>query len=190
MLILASTSPYRRQLLARLGLPFEVMRPDVDETPLSDELPAALSRRLSDHKAWAVARRFPDAWVIGSDQVAELHGQALGKPGNFERAAGQLAACSGQRVRFHTAASLVHMASDRTLRIGDLTQVQFRQLTSAEIERYLHAEQPYDCAGSFKVEGLGASLFESVDSRDPTALIGLPLIALAQALREVGFQVP
>lgn len=190
MLILASTSPYRRQLLARLGLRFDTARPEVDEMPLAGESPMALAQRLASAKAVAVADRFRDAWVIGSDQVAELNGQALGKPGDFERAADQLAAASGHRVHFHTAVSLFRHSDRRTFRFCDLTVVQFRTLGAAEIERYLHAEQPYDCAGSFKSEGLGISLFESIESHDPTALVGLPLISLAKALRQAGFTLP
>ncbi|HMB56026.1 MAG TPA: Maf family nucleotide pyrophosphatase [Arenimonas sp.] len=190
MLVLASTSIYRRALLTRLGLRFDVARPEVDETPLLNESPMAQAQRLAEAKARAVAERFRDAWVIGSDQVAELNGQSLGKPGGFERAADQLAAASGQRVHFHTAVSVFRNSDRRTMRFCDLTVVQFRTLASADIERYLHAEQPYDCAGSFKSEGLGISLFESIESRDPTALIGLPLIALAKALRQAGFTLP
>lgn len=190
MLVLASTSPYRLELLRRLGLPFEVSRPEVDETPLFNESPMAQAQRLAEAKARSVGARMRTAWVIGSDQVAELGGQVMGKPGSFERAADQLAAASGRRVEFHTAVTLHRHSDGRSLRICDLTAVQFRRLTSAEIERYLHAEQPYDCAGSFKVEGLGVSLFESVESSDPTALIGLPLIALSGALRQVGFTLP
>ena len=190
MLILASTSPYRRQLLARLGLPFETARPDVDESSLANESPMGLAQRLAAAKASAVADRYRQAWVIGSDQVAELNGQRLGKPGDFERAADQLAAASGQRVHFHTATTLFRHSDRRTIRFCDLTVVQFRMLSNAEIERYLHAEQPYDCAGSFKAEGLGITLFDSVESHDPTALIGLPLIGLAKALRQAGFALP
>lgn len=190
MLVLASTSPYRRGLLARLGLPFETARPDVDEIPLTGESPMARAQRLAESKARAVAERHRDAWVIGSDQVAELNGQALGKPGGFERAADQLAAAAGHRVHFHTAVTVFRHSDKRTMRFCDLTVVQFRPLTNAEIERYLHAEQPYDCAGSFKAEGLGITLFESIESRDPSALIGLPLISLAKALRQAGFSLP
>ncbi len=190
MLILASTSIYRRALLERLGLPFEVMRPDVDEAPLLNESAKMQALRLADAKARAVAQRQRDAWVIGSDQVAELNGQALGKPGNFERAADQLAAASGQRVLFHTAVCLLRHQDQHKIHFCDLTVVTFRDLGSAEIERYLHAEQPYDCAGSFKSEGLGISLFEAIESHDPTALVGLPLIGLARALREAGLILP
>lgn len=190
MLVLASTSPYRRELLNRLGLRFDVARPEVDETPLANESPMTQAQRLADAKARSVGERLHQAWVIGSDQVAELNGQALGKPGSFERAADQLAAASGRRVQFHTAVSVYRHADRRSLHFTDLTVVQFRNLSNAEIERYLHAEQPYDCAGSFKAEGLGICLFDAIDSRDPTALVGLPLIALAQALRQAGFSLP
>lgn len=190
MLVLASTSPYRRDLLARLRLNFETARPEVDETPLSHETPKALAQRLADAKARAVAKRFPKAWVIGADQTAELRGQSLGKPGDYERAADQLSAASGQRVEFYTAVCLVHATDARTIRFTDVTTVQFRWLSAGEIERYLHAEQPYDCAGSFKSEGLGISLFDSIESRDPTALIGLPMIGLSKALRQAGFELP
>ena len=190
MLVLASTSPYRRQLLERLGLPFEVIRPETDETPLSNESPSSLADRLAEMKARSVAQRHPQAWVIGSDQVAEFGGQPMSKPGDFERAADQLAAASGRTINFHTAVTVYRHSDRRAMRLHDTTRVRFRTLSSAEIERYLHAEQPYDCAGSFKVEGLGITLFESVDSSDPTALIGLPLIALAGALRAVGYSLP
>lgn len=189
-LILASTSPYRQQLLDRLGLAFAVEAPGVDETPLADEAPAALCERLADEKASAVARRHPQAWVIGSDQVAERDGHLLGKPGTHERAVAQLRAASGQRVRFHTALCLCQHASTATWRHVDVTQARFRKIDDASIERYLRAEEPYDCAGSFKSEGLGITLFESIDSHDPTALIGLPLIALARLLRKAGFALP
>jgi septum formation protein len=190
MLRLASTSPYRRILLARFGLPFECTRPEVDETPLSGETPEALARRLADAKARAVGRRFPHDWVIGADQVAELDGAALGKPGSFERAADQLSAASGKHVAFHTAVCLYRHADRMSVTFADRTLVQFRTLASAEIERYLHAEQPYDCAGSFKAEGLGITLFEAVHSSDPTALVGLPLVGLAKALRKAGYALP
>ena len=190
MLVLASTSAYRSELLARLRIPFEVARSDIDETPLSGEAPAALAERLAAAKGQAIARRLPQAWVIGADQVAELDGHVLGKPGDFERAADQLAAASGRRVLFHTAVSLLRDGERRAFHFRDRTEVIFRSLGAAEIERYLHAEQPYDCAGSFKCEGLGITLFEAVHSKDPTALVGLPLIDLAKALRQVGFVLP
>lgn len=187
-LVLASTSRYRRELLARLGLPFTVESPAVDETPLPGEAPAALARRLALAKALAVAARHPEAWVIGSDQVADLDGQPLGKPGHRDAAVAQLLASSGRTVQFHTAACVVRGA--RQLALEDTTRVRFRSLERAEVERYVQAEQPLDCAGSFKCEGLGITLFEAIESRDPTALVGLPLIALAQALREAGFRLP
>lgn len=189
-LVLASTSRYRRDLLARLGLPFTTSRPDVDETALPDESTEALAVRLAHAKAWAVATQYPDAWVIGSDQVADLGGVALGKPGTPERAHEQLKACSGHSVVFHTAFSLVHAGSGREFHGCDETRVRFRDLDDAEIARYLLAEQPFDCAGSFKCEGLGISLFSAIDSRDPTALIGMPLIDLAHTLRQAGFTLP
>ncbi|HIE1097823.1 Maf family nucleotide pyrophosphatase [Stenotrophomonas maltophilia] len=187
-LVLASTSRYRRELLQRLGLPFDCARPDVDETPSDGETPLTLATRLAAAKAAEVAARHPGAWVIGSDQVADLNGQPLGKPGTVEAACAQLAAMSGQTVRFHTAISLTR--EGESLTAVDLTEVRFRALGHDEIARYVAAEQPLDCAGSFKCEGLGISLFEAIDNRDPTALIGLPLIALCGLLRKAGFAVP
>ncbi|WP_295554474.1 Maf family protein [uncultured Stenotrophomonas sp.] len=187
-LVLASTSRYRRELLQRLGLPFDCARPDVDETPLNGEAPLALATRLASAKAAEVAARHPGAWVIGSDQVADLNGQPLGKPGTVEAACAQLAAMSGQTVRFHTATCLSRDGDSLTTL--DLTEVRFRVLEQDEIARYVAAEQPLDCAGSFKCEGLGISLFEAIDNRDPTALIGLPLIAVCGLLRKAGFAVP
>jgi septum formation protein len=189
-LLLASTSPYRRMLLARLCLPFDCERPQVDEQALPGESPAALARRLAAAKAAEVAARHPGAWVIGSDQVAERDGQALGKPGDAEAAFAQLQAASGRRLRFHTAFCLLRAGDERRFEHRDLTEVVFRDLDEAEIRRYLEAEQPYDCAGSFKCEGLGISLFTAIRSEDPTALVGLPLIALAGALRQAGISLP
>lgn len=187
-LILASTSPYRRELLARLRLPFETVRPEVDETPLPDEAPPQIAHRLAAAKAAAVARLEPDAWVIGSDQVAELDGRPLGKPGGRDAAIAQLSAMSGRSVRFLTGLSLRH--GDTALHALDVTRVRFRVLQAGEIARYVDAEQPFDCAGSFKSEGLGIALFDAIESQDPTALIGLPLIATAGLLRQAGFAVP
>jgi len=187
-LILASTSPYRRQLLQRLGLPFDCVRPQVDETALPGETPAALAQRLAREKALAVAHRHPEHWVIGSDQAAELDGNALGKPGNVQTACAQLQAMSGRQVHFHTAVCLAK--GDQLLQACDLTQVHFRHLDADSIARYVALEQPLDCAGSFKCEGLGISLFQSIDNRDPSALIGLPLILTCQLLRQAGFQLP
>nr|WP_221281910.1 Maf family nucleotide pyrophosphatase [Chiayiivirga flava] len=189
-MVLASTSLYRRALLERFGLRFEAVAPDVDETALPDERPAALASRLAREKARAVARRRPDAVVIGSDQVADLDGRALGKPGGFEAARRQLHDCAGRSVLFHTAVCVVDGARGTEQAFVDVTRVVFRVLRDDEIVRYLHAEQPYDCAGSFKCEGLGAALFERIETVDPTALIGLPLIALADALRGCGYALP
>lgn len=185
-LILASTSPYRRELLARLRLPFDTVAPQVDETPQPGEAPAALAQRLAWAKAQAVAQRHPQAVVIGSDQVAELHGQALGKPGDHARAVAQLQRMRGQTVLFHTAVAVVCAARAYAQLELALVRVRVRALSDAEIEAYLRAEQPYDCAGSAKSEGLGIVLLEAIDSDDPTALIGLPLIRTARLLRQAG----
>lgn len=189
-LILASTSLYRRQLLDRFGLPYAVVAPGIDESALPGEAPAALSARLAQTKAAAVARLHPDAWVIGSDQVAERDGEAIGKPGDAARAAAQLRAASGRVLRFHTAVCLHRLESGDAFAHRDVTDVVFRTLDADCIARYLRAETPYDCAGSFKSEGLGIVLFESIRSEDPTALVGLPLIALARMLRTAGFALP
>ena len=185
-LILASTSRYRRELLGRLGLPFECIAPDVDETAAAGEAPAAMAARLARAKAQAIASRHPDALVIGSDQVAELDGVALGKPGSRERSRAQLTAASGRTVRFHTGVCVVHSASARELRHVDSTEVRFRVLDAIMIEHYLDRESALDCAGGFKCEGLGIGLFEAIESRDPTALIGLPLIAVVRMLATFG----
>ncbi len=189
-LILGSTSRYRQDLLKRLGLPFSVEAPGVDETPLPNEAPAALAQRLALAKARAVAARHPEAVVIGSDQVADLHGLALGKPGSHERAVAQLRQMRGQTVQFQTALAVVCQATG--MERGDLAVVNvvFRELSDAEIERYLRIEQPYDCAGSAKSEGLGIALLDRIDNDDPTALVGLPLIRTARLLREAGMVLP
>ncbi|WP_374601636.1 nucleoside triphosphate pyrophosphatase [Arenimonas sp.] len=189
-LVLASTSRYRRELLQRLALPFEVERPDTDETPLPGENPLALARRLALAKARAVAAAHPEAWVIGSDQVAERDGQAIGKPGDADTAIAQLLAASGREQRFHTAFCLFRQSDGALVAGEDLTVVRFRDLDADEVARYVAAEQPLDCAGSFKCEGLGISLFTAIETRDPTALVGLPLIALAASLRLAGFRLP
>lgn len=189
-LLLASTSAYRRDLLARLRLPFEAVAPHVDESALAGESPATLAPRLARAKAQAVARLESGAVVIGSDQVADLDGRALGKPGRFETALQQLRDCAGRSVVFHTAVCVIDGVRGAEHRFVDSTRVVFRALRDDEIERYLRAEQPYDCAGSFKCEGLGAVLFERIETIDPTALIGLPLIALAAALRDCGYALP
>nr|WP_315430010.1 Maf family nucleotide pyrophosphatase [uncultured Albidiferax sp.] len=185
-LVLGSTSRYRRELLQRLQIPFEVASPEVDETPLPGESPRDLALRLSLAKAKAVAARFPKAVVIGSDQVADLHGTPLGKPGTHERAVAQLRQMRGQTVVFQTALSVVCLETGFTQTALAPVRVQFRQLSDAEIEAYLRAEQPYDCAGSAKSEGLGISLLDAIDSDDPTALVGLPLIRTCQLLRAAG----
>lgn len=188
-LVLASTSPYRRDLLSRLRLPFGVARPEVDETPRPGERPAALAARLAAAKAAAVAATRPGAWVVGSDQVADLAGAPLGKSGGAEAAVAQLRAMAGREVVFHTAVCLAR-AGEPVLAAADRTLVRFRALSDDEIRRYVAAEQPFDCAGSFKCEGLGIALFEAIESADPTALVGLPLIATAALLRRAGFAVP
>jgi septum formation protein len=188
-LILGSTSPYRRELLARLRLPFDVASPEVDETPLPSESPRDLACRLALTKAHAVADKFPAAVVIGADQVADLDGRSLGKPGDHARAVIQLRQMSGRLVIFQTAVAVV--CRDSGFAQVGLAQVRvlFRALGDAEIENYLRAEAPYDCAGSAKSEGLGIALLAAIDSDDPTALVGLPLIRTCQLLRAAGIDV-
>lgn len=188
-LILASTSVYRRELLERLRLPFEIVRPEVDEAPLANETPQATARRLSLAKAQAVANLFPDSVIVGSDQVADLDGQALGKPGDHERAVAQLTRMSGRAVLFHTAVSVLHMRAGFSQTQCAWARVKFRDLGRAEIEAYLLAEQPYDCAGSAKSEALGIALLESIESDDPTTLVGLPLMRTASMLRAAGIRI-
>ncbi len=185
-LILASTSRYRRELLERLRLPFAVHAPEVDETPLAGEMPAVLADRLALAKAHAVARKHPNAVVIGSDQVADLDGQAIGKPGTHERAVGQLRAMSGRRLVFHTAVAVVCLTQGFERRVCVPVTVRMRRLSDTEIEHYLRAEQPYDCAGSAKAETLGIALLEAIESDDPTTLVGLPLIRTCEMLRAAG----
>lgn len=189
-LVLGSTSRYRRELLARLGLPFDVTAPAVDEAPLQGEAPRALALRLALAKARAVAALHPEAVVIGSDQVADLGGRPLGKPGNHERATVQLRQMRGQTVVFHTAVAVACQASGFEQVDLAPVRVRFRDLSDAEIERYLRAEQPYDCAGSAKSEGLGITLLDAIESDDPTALIGLPLIRTSRMLRAAGLVLP
>ena len=188
-LILASTSRYRRALLARLQLPFHCEAPAVDETPLAGESGSALASRLARAKAQEVAARFPQALVIGSDQVAACGARLLGKPLDHARATEQLRSCSGKTVTFHTALTLACQSRALQLEHVEMVQVLFRELSEAQIERYLRREEPYDCAGSFKCEGLGIALFKRIDSHDPTALEGLPLIALSGLLGEAGVPV-
>ena len=185
-LILGSTSSYRRELLSRLHIAFDVAAPDVDETPLAGEAPRALAERLALAKAKAVAAKFPAAVVIGSDQVADLNGQSLGKPGTHAKAVAQLRLMRGQTVIFQTAAAVVCLETGFEQQSLAAVRVKFRDLTDDEIENYLQLEKPYDCAGSAKSEGLGIALLESIDSDDPTALIGLPLIRTCQMIRAAG----
>ena len=188
-LVLGSTSAYRRELLARLNIPFDVASPDVDETPLAGEAPDVLARRLALAKAHVVAARFPEALVIGSDQVADLNGTPLGKPGTHQRAVAQLQMMRGQTVIFQTAVAVVCQQTGFAKSDLASVRVRFRSLTDSEIERYLLAEQPYDCAGSAKSEGLGIALLAAIESDDPTALVGLPLIRTCTLLAEAGLDV-
>lgn len=187
-LVLASSSPYRRELLERLGIAFEQASPDVDESRRDGESGEALAARLATLKAAALADRYPDAWILASDQVATVNGEILGKPGSPEAAVEQLGRCTGRPIEFHTAVCL--RSREASHQHIDHTRVIFRPLSRAEIERYVERERPLDCAGSFKAEGLGIALFQAVESRDPTGLIGLPLIAVADMLRRAGFEIP
>ena len=188
-LVLGSTSAYRRQLLERLRIPFVVAAPHVDETPLYGETPQHLAERLALAKARAVASSFPNAVVIGSDQVADLNGQPLGKPGTHERAVTQLRQMRGQTVVFQTAVSVVCLESGFEETEVAAVQVTFRELSDEDIANYLRLEQPYDCAGSAKSEGLGIALLSAIDSDDPTALIGLPLIRTCKMIQAAGINV-
>jgi septum formation protein len=188
-LVLGSTSRYRRELLTRLGLPFGVDAPGIDEAALPGEAPRQTALRLAEAKAHAVAQRHPHALVIGSDQVAELDGRAIGKPADHADAVRQLRAASGRTLDFHTGVALVHAASSRCRTRMVTVSSTFRVLSDADIECYLAREAPYDCAGSVKAEGFGIALFERIESGDPTALVGLPLIAVVSLLREEGVDV-
>jgi len=189
-LVLASTSPYRRELLGRLGLPFTTARPNADETALPDESPEKLVYRLAEAKARSVAMSHPDALVIGSDQVAVLDGAVIGKPGTPEKAREQLLRASGRGVHFLTGLCLLDAAKDEARTVVEPFTVHFRTLDDARIASYLEHEQPYDCAGSFKSEGLGIALFERLEGDDPNSLVGLPLIRLVSLLKEFGVSVP
>lgn len=189
-LVLASTSPFRRELLGRLGLPFEVAAPNVDEARLPGEAPQVLVLRLSEAKARAIAPSFPGSLVIGSDQVAVIDGEILGKPGNRERAIAQLTRTAGRRVTFLTGLSLVDAASGRAHSLCEPFHVHFRALDTEQIARYVAREQPYNCAGSFKSEGYGITLFERLEGDDPSALVGLPLIRLVELLGREGIALP
>ncbi len=188
VLILGSTSVYRKELLGRLRIPFDTVSPEVDETPLPGESPTDLAQRLALAKAQAVAQRHPGAVVIGSDQVADLNGEPLGKPGTHARAVAQLQRMRGQTVVFQTAVAVVCLETGFSQTALAPVRVVFRDLSDAEIENYLQAEQPYDCAGSAKSEGLGIALLDAIDSDDPTALVGLPLIRTARMLRAAGLE--
>lgn len=189
MLVLASSSPYRRALLDRLRMPYTVAVPAIDESPLADEAPRATALRLAGSKAHAVAQAHPGALIIGSDQVAVLNGRPLGKPGGHEAALAQLRALRGHRVVFHTAVCLLDARSG-TLELEEVpTTVQFRRYSDAQAARYLEIDRPYDCAGSARIESLGVALVESVESSDPTALIGLPLLAVVSMLERAGVAV-
>ena len=188
-IVLASTSRYRRELLARLGLPFEVAAPEVDETALPGEAPQDTARRLAEAKARAVAPRFPRAVVIGSDQVAVLEGMTLGKPGDHATAVRQLRAMRGKEVAFHTALCVCDAASGRAQTRVVPFYVRFRDYSDAQIERYVEREQPYDCAGSARAEGLGIALIARMRGDDPNALVGLPLIALTEMLAAQGVSI-
>lgn len=189
-LVLASTSAYRRELLQRFGLPFEVARPDIDESPLPGEHPRATAERLAIEKARAVAGNFTDALIIGSDQVAAMGDIRFGKPGTVERAVAQLKQMSGQTVVFHTALALLNtQTGDAQIDVVP-TEVRFRTLSDDEIVRYVDKEHPLDCAGSAKSEGLGITLLDALSGDDPNALVGLPLIALARMLRHEGVALP
>jgi septum formation protein len=189
-LILASSSPYRKALLARLGLPFEVCSPEIDEGPRPDEPPAELAARLAREKAASVACRFPQAVVIGSDQVAVHRGRIIGKPGTPEQACRQLERFSGDSVEFLTAISVQCLESGLRYEATIGTEVAFRPLNGAEIRRYVAVDQPTDCAGAFRSEAAGPTLLRGMHSSDPTAIIGLPLIAVSAALRQAGYALP
>lgn len=188
-LVLASTSPYRRELLERLGIPFETASPNVDESIIDGETPENLVKRLAELKARAVSEAYPAALIIGSDQVAVLDNQILGKPGNHETAVQQLKNASGKKVLFLTGLSLLNSATGKVQTNVDIFSVEFRQLSDTQIENYLQREKPFDCAGSFKSEGLGISLFKKMQGDDPNTLIGLPLITLINMLSLEGVDV-
>ncbi len=185
-LLLASGSPYRRELLTRLRIPFDCASPDIDETPSTNESPQDYVARLAYEKARALAAQYPQHWIIGSDQTCVLNNQICGKPGNHDNAVAQLQRANGQRVSFYTGLCLLNSDSGEYYSLTEPFHVHFRNLSEAEIERYVALEQPYDCAGSFKVEGLGINLFEKLEGRDGTSLIGLPLIGLIDLMRKAG----
>ncbi|UTA46347.1 Maf family nucleotide pyrophosphatase [Simiduia sp. 21SJ11W-1] len=185
-ILLASSSPYRKTLLERLGLAFTTASPNVDETPHPNETPKALAERLAASKARALSQQYPKALIIGSDQTADCNGTLLGKPGTEKAAITQLAHCSGQQVNFYTGLSLLNSQTGEQLTTSIEYRVEFLALTDTQIRAYIKKEQPQDCAGSFKCEGLGSALFNKLEGEDPTALVGLPLIALCKMLRHFG----
>lgn len=189
-MILASTSPFRRELFSRLGIPFSVASSETDEAPLPDESPDGTAIRLAMTKAQAIADQFPDSLIVGADQVAFSMGRQYGKPGNRERAVSQLAEMSGKNIVFHTAVAVLNSASGKAQSTCVPSEVRFRRLSGDEIERYVDADKPFNCAGSAKSESLGIALLEYMRGDDPTALIGLPLIALCQMLRREGIVLP
>lgn len=189
-LVLASTSPFRREILQKLGLPFEVAAPDIDEAVGNDELPEALVSRLAESKARAVAQNWPNALIIGSDQVACVDGKILGKPGNRQNAIKQLMQTAGKTVTFYTGLCLLNSVSGRAQISCELFKVHFRQLSEEQIGRYLDHERPFNCAGSFKSEGMGITLFSKLEGDDPNTLIGLPLIKLVEMLGNEGVELP
>lgn len=189
-IILASSSIYRQQLLNKLGLPFSTSSPDIDESPRENESVSQMVARLSIEKARAVAEQEPNHIIIASDQSASLNNQALGKPGNYQAAFKQLQTQQGNSIRFYTGLAVYNPLTQDILTAMDITDVVFRQLSDTQIHNYLMAEQPYDCAGSFKSEGLGICLFERIVSEDPNALIGLPLIQLVSLLNQIGLSLP
>ena len=189
-LVLASSSPYRRELLSRLRIDFIQASPDVDETPLEGENPGDTSSRLALKKAQALADAHPDALIIGSDQVALLDGEQIGKPGHHDKAVQQLTAMRGKTLSFHTAVCLYNSRNQNVQQAIEITELVMRDYSDAEIERYLRTETPYDCAGSAKSEGLGITLIQAIRGDDPTALVGLPLIKLSAMLRNEGLLLP
>ncbi len=189
-LVLGSTSPFRRELLEKLGLPFSTAAPDVDESRRQGESPETLVQRLAEAKARAVAGQFPQALIIGSDQVACVDGEILGKPGNRDKAIKQLMAMSGKTVIFHTGLCLYNSEKERVQVLREPFRVHFRKLNTGQIERYVDHEQPFNCAGSFKSEGMGITLFRKLEGDDPNALVGLPLIRLVEMLEKEGIELP
>ena len=189
-IVLGSTSVFRKQLLEKLNLPFDQLAPDIDETPLKDETPKEMVARLSKLKAEVIAKQSPNSIVIGSDQTAEFNNQPIGKPHTFDRAVEQLSLFSGQTITFYTGLSVINTATQQTYEAMDITKVHFRKLSIESIQSYIEIEQPLKCAGSFKSEGLGITLFNEIESKDPNALIGLPLIELTTIFEKMGFTLP